>query len=230
MLVVTGTGRCGSAMWLQVLGAAGMPVLGQAFGPKQDPAFNPQGYFESALMHGIHSASNPDPHSGAELLPEMPAALKVSIPGLQRTERRYLDRVLLSARPWRDYAASVGRMHRALGAGAGEAADRVWFTQHLALMQDAAARELGLKTLWLPDVVASPVARIAEVVAWLDLPLDVEAGAGAILPSLLHPGPPQKSAWEAELARMEGLLAGGGVWSGADLRWAEGVAERMARA
>lgn len=227
MVVVTGTGRCGSAMWLQVLGAAGMPVLGQAFGPKQDPAFNPQGYFESALMHGIHPGTNPDLNSGAELLPEMPAALKVSIPGLRITERRYLDRVLLSARPWLDYAASVGRMHRGLGAGSGGAADRVWFTQHLALMQDAAARGLGLKTLWLPDVVASPVERIAEVVAWLGLPLDVQAGAGAIRPSLLHPGPPKKSAWGAELAQMERLLAQGEVWGGAELRWAAGVAERM---
>lgn len=230
MLVVTGTGRCGSAMWLQVLQAAGMPVLGQAFGPRQDPRFNPKGYFESALMHGIHAGSNPDPVSGAELLPEMPAAVKVSIPGVALSDRRYLDRVLLSARPWRDYAASVGRLHRALGMATGGDEDCVWFIQHLRAMQDAAARGWSPKVLWLPDVVASPAESITEVVAWLGLPLDAAAGVRAIVPALLHPGRPQKSAWEAELARMEDWLAQGRVWSAADLRWGADVAEGMQRA
>ena len=230
MVIVTGTGRCGSSMWMQVLSAAGLPIVGQPFGPLQDPSLNPQGYFESALMHGINASTNPDPNSGAELTPELPVGVKLSIPGVRVSERKYLDKVLLSVRPWRDYAASLARMHRlAPPVDPGLSADRLWFLQHLSLLQDAAQRGWGLRRVWLPDVVASPARVLPDLFAWLELPLDAVAGAGAIRAPQLQTGASGHSRWEAEILRLEAQLRGLGPLSLQDLAWAVDVAEAMQR-
>ncbi|MFT5583085.1 MAG: hypothetical protein ACI9VR_000663 [Cognaticolwellia sp.] len=228
MLIVTGTGRCGSSMWMQVLSAAGLPIVGQRFGPGQDPSLNPQGYFESALMHGINPSSNPNPVSGAELTPELPVGVKVSIPGVRLTERKYLDKVLLSVRPWRDYAASLARMHSiSPPAESGLSADRAWFVQHLALLQDAAHRRLGLQRVWLPDVVACPSQVLPKVFEWLELPLDPVAGAVAIHAPQLQSGASGESPWESEILRLEAHMRSMGAIGSADLAWAEPVAAAM---
>lgn len=228
MVIVTGTGRCGSSMWMQVLSAAGLPIVGQPFGPLQEPSLNPQGYFESALMHGINASSNPNPESGAELTPGLPVGVKVSIPGVCVSERRYLDKVLLSVRPWRDFAASLARMHRVVPPGEpGLSADCQWFLQHRALLLDAAIRGWGLRRIWLPEVVASPQDVLPDLFEWLELPLDAVAGAGAIRAPQLQTGAPGESLWEPEILRLEAQMRGAGAVSLADLAWTEAVVVAM---
>lgn len=228
MVIVTGTGRCGSSMWMQVLSAAGLPIVGQPFGPLQEPSLNPQGYFESALMHGINARTNPDPNSGAELTPELPVGVKVSIAGVCVSERRYLDKVVLSVRPWRDFGASLARMHRVVPAKEPSlSADRLWFLQHRALLLDAATRGWGLRRLWLPEVVASPGSVLPDLFAWLELPLDAVAGAGAIHAPQLQTGASGESLWEAEIQRLEAQMRGPGAVSLLDLAWTEAVVVAM---
>ena len=65
MIFVSGTKRSGTSMWMQVLQAAGLPILGKAFprnwgtGPLRDA--NPDGFYETLLRNGIYFATNPHP-------------------------------------------------------------------------------------------------------------------------------------------------------------------------
>lgn len=66
MVVVTGTWRSGTSLWMQVLQAAGLPVIGDRF-PKRFAALrqaNPAGFWESRLRTGIYYATNPDRETG----------------------------------------------------------------------------------------------------------------------------------------------------------------------
>ena len=70
MIVVSGTGRSGTSMWMQVLAQAGLPILGEAFPGGWKELFgdaNPRGFFESTLVSGINFTTNPDPVSGVLL-------------------------------------------------------------------------------------------------------------------------------------------------------------------
>lgn len=116
MIVVTGTKRSGTSMWMQVLGAAGFPVIGDAFpsywGEGMREA-NPQGFYESHLRRGIYYRTNPDPRTGAFLHPRATKehVVKVFIPGVVRSDLAFLHRVLATMRHWRDYGPSLRRLY-----------------------------------------------------------------------------------------------------------------------
>lgn len=116
MIVVTGTKRSGTSMWMQALGAAGLPVLGSAFPRRWRDSIgeaNPRGFYESRLRAGIYYRTNPDPKTGAYLHPQATRhhAAKVFIPGLIRTDHAFLHRVIATVRPWREYRASLLRLY-----------------------------------------------------------------------------------------------------------------------
>ena len=59
-------------MWMQVLRAAGFPVVGEAFPGHWDKTLadaNPHGFYESPLRRGIFYATNPNPRTGEYLYP-----------------------------------------------------------------------------------------------------------------------------------------------------------------
>ena len=90
MIIVTGTKRSGTSMWMQVLAAAGFPTLGEAFPRDWGRTIreaNPEGFFESPLRNGIYYATNPSPRTGAYLAPEATrrTVVKVFVPGLVKT-------------------------------------------------------------------------------------------------------------------------------------------------
>ncbi len=73
MIIVTGTKRSGTSMWMQILKAAGLRVLGEAFPRDWGETIrdaNAQGFYESPLRHGIYYRTNPHPRTGAFLPPQ----------------------------------------------------------------------------------------------------------------------------------------------------------------
>lgn len=213
MLVITGTGRSGTSLWMQLLQAGGMPVLGERFPPGTEAfaALNPAGFYESALLNGIHAGSNPDPRSGAELEPQMPVAVKVLGAGLRITERRYLDRVLLSFRHPFAFAQSarrLGELHPP-SASHGSVRDplRWWFCQHMAVLLDASTRRYAPRRVAFEALLSQPEPVIAACFDWLELPLDPAAAAQVLRPSLVTARPQEQEGEEAEVClRLHTLL------------------------
>ena len=116
MIIVSGTKRSGTSMWMQILKAAGYPILGEAFPRDWGDTIrdaNQGGFYESPLRNGIYYATNPHPQTGAFLSPKETRHLcvKVFATGLMRSDLAYVDRVVASMRHWREYVASVERLY-----------------------------------------------------------------------------------------------------------------------
>jgi hypothetical protein len=116
MIIVTGTKRSGTSMWMQILLAAGFPSIGTAFPGVWERSIkeaNPFGFYESKFRQGVYFATNPDPETGAFLHSSQVKrhAVKIFIPGLIRTELAYLNRVISTMRSWREYCSSLKRLH-----------------------------------------------------------------------------------------------------------------------
>lgn len=107
--------RSGTSLWMQILVAGGLPFIGEAtleHWGEELRAQNPRGFYESQLVSGVHFGTNPHPETGEFLGPEQTRrhAVKVFIPGLRKCDLAYLDRVIVTLRPWRVVAESLGRM------------------------------------------------------------------------------------------------------------------------
>ncbi|MBK7830128.1 hypothetical protein [Nannocystis sp.] len=195
MIIVTGTKRSGTSMWMQILAAAGLPVIGERV-PRhwgeQLNAANPDGFYESELVAGIYFRTNPHPVSGVFLFPDQTEqhAVKVFIPGLIRTDLAYIDRVIATVRGWRDFARSRERL-RALGR-AGEVAEGPnqapsqspilppaleWWAENFALIRDVATRRYPVHMLSYESLLADPERTIREVLGWLGVGDAVKASA-----------------------------------------------------
>lgn len=116
MILVTGTKRSGTSMWMQVLQGAGFPIIGTPFPGAWEQSIkeaNPKGFFESPFRRGVYYATNPDPKTGAFLHPKavQDHVVKVFVPGLIRSDMAYLRRVLATMRNWRSYGPSLKRLY-----------------------------------------------------------------------------------------------------------------------
>ena len=197
MLVVTGTPRSGTSMWMQILVAAGFEAIGEPFpGDWRGllAAANPDGYWESQLLGGIYYRSNPHPISGAFLFPEATRfhAVKVLIPGLVRSDLAYLDRVVATVREWREYVASRRRLSQlyseAVGLEPYEAQMRSelspaleWWLDNFALLRDIGTRRYAAHVRSYQSLLDDPEAAVREVFAWLGRG-DVSAAVAAVRP------------------------------------------------
>lgn len=194
MIFVSGTKRSGTSMWMQVLRAAGRPVLGEAF----PAAFvgglraaNPDGFYESLLRHGIYFATNPHPVSGRYFLPEHVAgyAVKVFVPGVIRSERAYIGRVLANVRPWQEYEASLARLEaledaalRARGQAVPEDRFKMpaayeWWLENFSLIRDITLRRYPARLMSYADVLADPEGSVAGVLRFI---ADSRVAAGVV--------------------------------------------------
>ncbi len=195
MIIVTGTKRSGTSMWMQILSAAGYPVIGEAFPgtwERSIRAANRGGFYESRLRNGVFYATNPDPETGAFVTPAQTRqhAVKVFIPGLIRTDYGYIDRVVATMRHWREYAASLRRLHAIEDAfhaereAAGEVDSRdretlarfgrpqldpalEWWFENFDLIRDIAVRGYSVHMLTYDRLLADPAREIAQVMQWL---------------------------------------------------------------
>ena len=167
-------------MWMQILAAAGLEVIGEKF-PRQWAehlsAANPDGFYESELVAGIYFRTNPHPVSGVFLFPDQTIhhAVKVFIPGLVRSDIAFLDRVIATMRSWRAFARSRERMRALVRVhGSSEQDDaRVlppgleWWSENFALIRDIATRRYASHVLSYESLLADPEPTIHAVVQWL---------------------------------------------------------------
>jgi hypothetical protein len=213
MIIVTGTKRSGTSMWMHVLIAAGLPSIGDRYPPGWGEALheaNPDGFFESELIAGINFQTNPHPATGAYLAPGPTRghAVKVFIPGLVRTDIAYIDRCVATVRDWRAYVASSRRVRRMAGVTPGAQESLLppaldWWCSNYGLVRDIAVRGYAAHVVTYDGLRREPARMVAEVIEWIGQG-DAEAGAAVIDTAGRRP-PGEASPSDADLA--EGLEA-----------------------
>jgi len=215
MIVVTGTKRSGTSLWMHLLSESGVPCIGERFpsgwGDRLGVA-NPDGYYESELIAGIYHRTNPHPLTGAYLAPQQTRghAVKVFIPGLVRTDVAFLDRCIATVRGWRDYVASRERV-LALQPPPDPTVPVLppvleWWSQNFALVRDFAIRGYPGHVVSYESLVRDPARVIADVFRWLDHPSlgPDPATAAQRVAGLVRTDPPP-AARNLESALPEGL-------------------------
>ncbi len=213
MILVTGTKRSGTSMWMQILAAAGLPWIGKEFLGRWDKsirAANPEGFYESLFRRGVFFATNPDPRTGAFLFPKQCEghAVKVFIPGLVRTDYAYIGRVVATLRPWRDYCTSIQRLYEMedrflAGLPPEEGPDGKveqpleralrqrpkihpaleWWFENYDLIRDIATRRYPVNLVSYDTLLADPGAVIPKVLEWIGRG-DAEAALKVVKPRL----------------------------------------------
>ncbi len=212
MIIVTGTKRSGTSMWMQILIAAGYPPIGEAFPAKWRATIkdaNPEGFYESSLRHGIYFATNPNPETGQYLFPEQVEhhVVKVFIPGLVRTDRSYIGRVIATMRDWREYEASIRRldaieeMQRP-----GPAPERIppaleWWAENYALVRDISTRRYAVHVEAYDRLMRDPETVIAEAIRWLGRG-DAKLACEKVKPEHRHFERPESMSVEPRIAEV----------------------------
>jgi hypothetical protein len=203
MIIVTGTKRSGTSMWMQLLNAAGFPPIGNAFPRDWENTIkdaNPAGFYESELRKGIYYATNPHPKSGVYLFPQQTHghAVKVFIPGLIKTDLAFIDKVLATIRPWRQYVRSVSRLYEiereAKKSKRENAPDDIpepvvmpplveWWVENFSLISDIVTRRYPFHMVAYESVLQDPDRTLRDVFRWLGEG-DVEAAIAGVNPAL----------------------------------------------
>jgi hypothetical protein len=207
MIIVTGTKRSGTSMWMQLLKAAGFPPIGDAFPrnwAKTIKDANPGGFWESELRRGIYYATNPQPKTGTYLFPQQTRrhAVKVFIPGLIKSDLAFIDKVVATVRPWRQYVRSLNRLY-AMEREAQEAARKdsgsdplppvfmtpviEWWVENFSLISDIVTRRYPFYMVSYDAVLSSPDSTLRKVFEWLG-DGDVEAAITEVQPILRTQG------------------------------------------
>jgi hypothetical protein len=203
MILVSGTKRSGTSMWMQILGAAGYRVWGEAF-PRDwgesIRAANPRGFFESPLRRGVYGRTNPDPKTGLYLAPGATQKLvvKVFARGVARTERPFIGHVIASVRPLADYVSSMERLYaleRAHRSGRDTPGSEVlhmppaleWWAHNLVLLEDARRRGYALSWIGYEAVLRDPERAITPILRRLG-PSNLRAALASVQPTLRTQG------------------------------------------
>jgi hypothetical protein len=186
VLIVTGTKRSGTSLWMQILIAAGFPAFGEAFPGQWRETLgkaNVDGFFESLLREGIYYETNPHPRTGDYFFPEQVEwhCVKVFIPGLVRSDRAYIGRVIATVREWREHEASLNRLRalesaqRAKERAEGdtrEPAPRIsppleWWSENFALIRDISIRRYPVHVQTYDGLLRDPERVITATLQWL---------------------------------------------------------------
>ena len=226
MVIVTGTKRSGTSMWMQLLTAAGFPPIGDAFPRNWETTLkdaNPGGFWESELRRGIYYETNPDPKTGMYLFPEQTAghAVKVFVPGLIKTDRAFIGKVIATVRPWRQYLSSVNRLY-GIERDAKEAALKdtsnplppvvvmspiiEWWVENFSLISDIVTRRYPFYMVAYDSVLEAPEETLRSVFQWLG-DGDAEAAIRKVEPGLRT----QSQKTEVDVREEEELLEPGVV-------------------
>lgn len=211
MILVSGTKRSGTSMWMQALAAAGLPTIGTPFAAHWEASIreaNPRGFHESILRQGIFYATNPHPKTGRWMHPDAVRrhVVKVFVPGLVRTDYAYIDHVVGTMRDWRCYGGSLTRltgMEDAWIATQPDGDTRLanarrnrtvlphpveWFLENHELIRDVAVRGYPVNLCTYARVLRDPERELGAVLRWLGEG-DVAAAVAAIEPSLTTQDP-----------------------------------------
>jgi len=220
MIVVTGTKRSGTSMWMQVLIAAGFPPIGTQFPAhwsRSIAAANPRGFWESRFRNGVFYRTNPDPKTGDFLHPRQVKThvVKVFVPGLVRSDMAYLHRVIATMRNWREYPASLRRLYEmedrfTRDRAAREGADPEeplaqlrgqrsklppaveWWFETYDLIRDLTTRHYPFHLTTFDKVIEDPGPQVRKVIEWLGAG-NADAACAAVERTLRtsHPPPPE---------------------------------------
>ncbi|MCA9708584.1 MAG: hypothetical protein KDK70_22230 [Myxococcales bacterium] len=221
MIFVSGTKRSGTSMWMQVMQAAGIPILGKAFprnwgtGPLRDA--NPDGFYETLLRNGVYYSTNPHPRTGKYFLPEhvVGYAVKVFVPGVIRSERAYIEYVLANIREWREYEASINRLYAMEDQARQEQRTKgvevedpfnfppamEWWMENFALVRDISLRRYPAILQTYDQVLEDPARAIERVLRQIGHG-DVEAGVAAVKPQNRTQTRPESESVEPKLAQV----------------------------
>ena len=200
MIIVTGTKRSGTSMWMQILQGAGFKVFGNAFPKDWGETIreaNPEGFYESHLRNGIHFQTNPHPKTGAYIHPADSRALvvKVFVPGLIKSDLAYIDRVLASMRHWREYHGSLTRLYTLERENRSRLREKEmpelrhvspaleWWAENYSLLSDVIQRRLPIHMVAYESVLRDPEPVIREVLEWIG-DGDLEGALAAVKPQL----------------------------------------------
>jgi hypothetical protein len=184
VIIVTGTKRSGTSMWMQVLIGAGFPFIGRQFPARWQSrigAANPEGFYESSLRRGVPVPGTPSPE--LEGRPLDPAALsdhvvKIFVSGVVRTDHVYLSRVIGSMRAFREYEQSRRRMWQMEddarrkeqpGFAPPPRLEPVheWWSSNYALIVDALRRRYPFNLCTYDAMLDDPEATIRAALQWL---------------------------------------------------------------
>ena len=202
MLIVTGTKRSGTSLWMQILIAAGIPHFGEAFPRDWENTLkeaNKEGFYESMLRAGIYYATNPHPKTGAYFFPEQVEGhcVKVFIPGLVRTDRAFIGQVIATVREWREHEAALLRLNAMedadrASAGGDETAppERMppaleWWAENFSLVRDISIRRYPVHAQSYDGLLRDPERVIRETIAWV--------GRGDAEKALAQPKPERRT-------------------------------------
>lgn len=214
MIIVSGTKRSGTSMWMQILVNGGFPYIGEAFPQDWGNIIrdaNPEGFYESALAGGIWWRTNPSPRTGAWLHPRAVEnyAVKVFPRGLVRTDYAYIGRVIATMREWRQYEASVRRLFRIQAANRGREYDEArahplppgfeWWLENYELIRDIATRRYAVHMLSYASLLADPERAIAGVFDWIGAG-DKAKAAAAVQERLNTQRSPEAAGYDSEFA------------------------------
>jgi hypothetical protein len=214
MIVVTGTKRSGTSLWMQILVSAGLPHFGEAFPRNWGDAVlrqaNEEGFYESELRSGVYFATNPHPQSGAYLFSEQVErhAVKIFVPGVVRTERAFLGRVVATMREWREYEASVQRLY-ALEVESNphpEARPRPhmtpaleWWWENFMLVRDVSRRGYAIHMQSYDGLLADPERVVTDTIRWIGHG-DPKAATAAVKRQHRHFDRPTSTSVEPDVA------------------------------
>jgi hypothetical protein len=221
MIIVTGTKRSGTSMWMQILIAAGLPAFGEAFPRAWEKTIkdaNPDGFYESILRRGIYWATNPHPRTGDYFFPEQVEnhVVKVFIPGLVRTDRAYIGHVVATMRHWREYEASLQRLYAMEDQSRAEAGKtdppppRIppvleWWMENFSLVRDIVTRRYRVHVQSYDGLLRDPEKVVHDTIEWLGRG-DPKAAMEAVKPSNRTQVRPESDAVEPHIAEVFDLL------------------------
>jgi len=161
ILVVSGLPRSGTSLMMQMLHAAGVPLLTD--GQRVADADNPEGYFEWEPIKKIAEV----PERIAEADGKAVKVISMLLPALPAT-RRY--RVLFMARPVAEVAASQAKMLQRAGKPAGDEKQMARLLgQHMRTALRSLSRSKHFRTLVVPyrALIARPEPWIEKIVAFV---------------------------------------------------------------
>jgi hypothetical protein len=200
VIIVTGTKRSGTSMWMQILKAAGLEPIGQQFPKDWGETIrdaNPEGFYESLFRDGIYYRTNPHPKTGDFLFPAATKnrAVKVFIPGVIRSDLAFVDKVVATMRNWREYPGSLTRLYTMERENRPKKRDLAlpdpkhvppvleWWSENHSLLSDLLTRRYPAHFVAYETVLSKPAETIAEVIGWLGVG-DAAAAIAAVKPTL----------------------------------------------
>ncbi|MFW5921256.1 MAG: hypothetical protein ACOCUS_05395 [Polyangiales bacterium] len=200
MILVTGTKRSGTSMWMQILQAAGIEVIGDAFPKDWGDVLveaNPEGFYESIFRRGVFHATNPHPETGDYIHPDEArgVAVKVFIPGVVRSDLAFVERVLGTMRNWREYHGSLQRLYEMEHRNRNRLREQErpepkhvspaleWWAENYALIADHLTRRYPIHLMAYESVLAEPETLVREALGWLGRG-DADAAVASVDPAL----------------------------------------------